>query len=107
MLRTLGLYLAGQYLTRRLGTPIQLPFVDLTGYVLGRVEKLMVVVKGERQYAADAQSFVDHINDEIRQITPPGQPARVFDCDRPDALWVVAILHWVLCAASLLLALKR
>ena len=45
--------------------------------------------------------------DEIRQVTPPGQPARVFDCARPDALWVVAILHWLLCGVGLVLALKK
>ncbi len=52
-------------------------------------------------------AFVDNINDEIRKITPPGQPARVFDCGRPDSLWVVAIVHWLLCGLSLVLAFKK
>ena len=106
-LRVLGWFLAGQELTRRLGTPIRLPFLDLASHLRGRVEKLMVVVKGQRQDADDALAYVDNINDEITRLTPPGQTARVFDCGRPNALWVVASGHWALWLLSVLLALKK
>jgi serine/threonine protein kinase len=106
-LRALGVFLGSQYLTRRLGTPVSLPLVSPTAYLLGRVEKLMVVVKGQRQYSGDVLSFVENANDEIRRLTPPNQSARTFDCDRPVSLWAIAVGHWLLLISCLLLALSR